>query len=122
MWEKIAQTQATKCPWEDVYGVTHDKTPTKTWDSFLECIMFHLQQVFRHDAGEALNYYITNTLRKPNQSPNCQFLVQVKQLNSYLKNLPCLYYSQIENQAMKQILPLDDANLATHLLCMCLTK
>ena len=28
-WEK---TQTTKCPWEDIYGVTHDETPTKTWD------------------------------------------------------------------------------------------
>jgi hypothetical protein len=76
-WEKIIQAQMTKCPWEDIYGVTHDKTPTKTWDSLFEYIMFHLQQVIRHDAGEALKYYITNTLRKPNQIPICQFLVRV---------------------------------------------
>ena len=66
-WEKIAQTQTTKCPWEDIYGVTHDKTPTKTWDSFMEYVKFHLKQVFRHDADKALKYYIMNTLRKPNQ-------------------------------------------------------
>jgi hypothetical protein len=48
------QAQTTKCPWEDIYGVTHDKTPTKTWDSFVDCITFHLQQVFGHDAGKAL--------------------------------------------------------------------
>jgi hypothetical protein len=60
-WDKIIQAQATKCPWEDIYGVTHDETPTKTWDSFMECVMFHLQQVFRHDAGKALKYFITNT-------------------------------------------------------------
>jgi hypothetical protein len=90
-WEKINQAQMTKCPWEDIYGVTHDKAPTKTWDSFLECIKFHLQQVFRHDAGEALKYYITNRLRKPNRIPIRQFLVQVEQLNSYLETLPCLY-------------------------------
>ena len=92
-WEKIVQAQTTKCPWEDIYGVTHDKTHTKTWDSFVECITFHLQQVFRHDAGKALKYYIMNTLRKPNWIPICQFLVRVKQLNSYLETLPCLYYS-----------------------------
>jgi len=90
-WEKINQAQMTKCPWEDIYGVTHDKAPTKTWDSFLECIKFHLQQVFRHDAGEALKYYITNRLRKPNRIPIRQFLVQVEQLNSYLETLPYLY-------------------------------
>ena len=37
-WDKIVQAQMTKCPWEDIHGVTHDKTPTKTWDSFMECV------------------------------------------------------------------------------------
>jgi hypothetical protein len=106
----------TKHPWENIYGVTHDKTPTKTWDSFMECITFHPQQVFRHDAGKALKYYIMNTSKKPNQIPIRQLLVCVEQLNSYIKTLPCLYYSPSANQATKQVLPLDDANLAMHLL------
>jgi hypothetical protein len=29
-WEKIIQAQMTKCPWKDIYGVTHDVTHTKT--------------------------------------------------------------------------------------------
>jgi hypothetical protein len=62
-WE-ILQVQTTKCPWEDIYRVTHDKTPTKTWDSFLECITY-LQHAFRQDSGKALKYYIINTLGKP---------------------------------------------------------
>jgi len=74
-WEKIFQAQTTKCLWENNDGVTHDKTPTKTWDSFMECILFHLQQVFRHDVGKALKYYITNKLWKPNRIPIHQFLV-----------------------------------------------
>jgi len=111
-----------KCPWEDIFGVTHDETLTKTWDSFMECITFHLQQVFRHDAGEALKYNITNTLRKPNRVPIRQFLVWVQQLNSYLETLPCLYYSPSVNQATKKVLPLHDADLAMHLLCMCPAK
>ncbi len=72
-WDKIVQTQTTKCPWEDIFGVTHDETPTKKWDSFTECITFHLQQVFWHDAGEALKYYITNMLRKPKGSDSSIF-------------------------------------------------
>ena len=108
-WEKVILT---KCPWEDVHGVTHDETPTKTWDSFMECVTLHLQQVFRYDTGEALKYYIMNTLRKPNRIPICQFLGRIKQLNSYLETLPCLYYSPSANPATKQVLPLDDANLA----------
>jgi len=88
----------------------------------MECITIHLQQVFRHDTGEALKYYITNTLRKPHRIPIQQFLVQVEQLNSYLETLPCLYYRPSANQATKQVLPLDDANLAMHLLRMCPAK
>jgi hypothetical protein len=55
-WEKIAQAQMTKCPWKDIYRLTHDETPTKTWDSFMEWVTFHLQQVFKYDAGKALKY------------------------------------------------------------------
>eukprot|EP00804_Cyclotella_cryptica_P018265 CCRYP_005976-RA/>CCRYP_005976-RA protein AED:0.46 eAED:0.82 QI:0/0/0/1/0.5/0.33/3/0/385 len=103
-WEKIIKAQVTKAPWEDIKGVPH------------------LLQVFRHDAGEALKYYITNTLKKPNRVSIRQFFVRVEQLNSYLETLPCLYYSPKANQATKKVLPLDDADLATHLLRMCPAK
>jgi hypothetical protein len=121
-WEKIIKAQVTHAPWEDIKGITHMETPTKTWDSFNECLMFHLLQVFRHDTGEALKYYITNTLKKPNRVLICQFFVWVEQLNSYLETFPCLFNSPMANQATKKVLPLDDAGLATHLLCMCLAK
>ena len=51
-----------------------------------------------------------------------QFFVQLEQLNSYLETLPCLQYSLKANQATKKVLPLDDADLATHLLCRCPAK
>jgi hypothetical protein len=121
-WDKIVKAQMSTSPWEDIYGVTHDETPVKTWDSFMECVMFHLQQVFKNDAGETLKYYITNTLRKPNRVPIHHFLVRVKQLNSYLDNLPCLYFSTSTNQAAKIIKPLDNSDLVTHLLHMCPAK
>eukprot|EP00804_Cyclotella_cryptica_P022218 CCRYP_017950-RA/>CCRYP_017950-RA protein AED:0.35 eAED:0.85 QI:0/0/0/1/0/0.5/2/139/459 len=121
-WEKIIKVQVTNAPWEDIKGVPHTETPTKTWNSFHECVTFHLLQVFHHDAGEALKYYITNTLKKPNRVSIRQFFVRVEQLNSYLETLPCLYYSPKANQATKKVLPLDDADLATHLLRMCPAK
>eukprot|EP00804_Cyclotella_cryptica_P011365 CCRYP_016035-RA/>CCRYP_016035-RA protein AED:0.37 eAED:0.38 QI:0/-1/0/1/-1/1/1/0/139 len=103
-------------------GVPHTETPTKTWDLFHECVMFHLLQVFHHDAGKTLKYYITNALKKPNRVSIRQFFVRVEQLNSYLETLPCLYYSPKANQATEKVLPLDDADLATHLLRMCPAK
>ena len=81
--------------------------------------MFHLQTVFQFDAGEALKYYIMNTLKKPDRVLICHFFVQLEQLNSYLEMLPCLYYSPKANQATKEVLPLDDMDLMTHLLRMC---
>jgi hypothetical protein len=78
--------------------------------------------VLCHGAGKALKYYITNTLKKPNRVLICQLFVQVEQLNSYLETLPCLFNSPKANQATKKVLPLDNAELVTHLLQMCLAK
>ncbi len=75
--------------------------------------------MFHFDVGEALKYYIMNTLKKSNQVLIHQFFVWVEQLNSYLKTLPCLFYSPKANQVTKEVLPLDDADLAAHQLCMC---
>ena len=46
----------------------------------------------------------------------------MEQLNSYLEVLPCLFYSPKANPTTKEILPPEDADLATHLLCMCLAR
>jgi len=121
-WEKIIKAQVTSSPCEDMKGVTHLEAPTKTWDSFNKCVTFHLLRVFRHDVGEALKYYITNTLKKPNWVSIRQFFIQVEQLNCYLETLPCLFNSPKANQATKRVLPLDDADLTTHLLRMCPAK
>ena len=48
--------------------------------------------------------------------------MRVEQLNSCLENLPCLYYSKNANQLTKIVKPLDDTNLAPHLLRMCPAK
>ena len=77
---------------------------------------FHSLTVFQQSSGKAVEYYITNTLKKPNQVPVRQFFKQVEQLNSYLKNLPFLYYSPKVNSASKLVLLLDDSDLVTHLL------
>ena len=53
---------------------------------------------------------------------NLSVFVQVEQLNSYLETLLCLYYTPSTNQATKQVLPLDNANIAMHLLRMCTAK
>ncbi len=88
----------------------------------MECVTFHLQSVFHPDAAEAVKFYITNTLKKPNRVPIWQFFVQVEQLNSYLENLPRLFQSPKANSATKPVMPLEDADLMMHLLRMCPVK
>ena len=115
-WEKIVKAQSNTIPWEDLCSEVHGEKTWKTWTSFLECVTFHLQSVFHPDAAEAVKFYITNTLKKPNRVPIWQFIVRVEQLNSYLENLPSLFLSSKANSATKPVTPLEDADLAMHLL------
>ena len=82
----------------------------------MECVTFHLQSVFRPNAAEAMKFDIMITLKKPNRVPILQFFVRVEQLNSYLENLPSLFQSPKANSATKPVTPLEDADLAMHLL------
>lgn len=99
-----------RCPWSHACQDFH-----KTWDSFFECITIEFQQVFCYDASENLKSYIMSMLKKPNW-------VKMEQLNRFFETLPYLHYSPKANQATKKVLPIDDANLETHLLRMCLAS
>ena len=46
----------------------------------------------------------------------------MEQLNSYLENLQSLFQSPKANSATKPVMPLEDADLMTHLLQMCPVK
>ena len=104
-WDKMVKTQTDTVAWDDLKGEVHQSKGCKTWESFLDCVMFHLQTMFHHYAKKVVKYYITNTPKKPNRVPVRQFFVHVKKLNSYLKNLPCLYDSPKANWATKWVVP-----------------
>ncbi len=63
-------------------------------------------------------YYISNGLKKPNRVPMWQFVQHVQQLNNYL-DLPCLYQSIQVTLATKKVGPINNADFAGHILCMC---
>ena len=44
---------------------------------------------------------------------------RIQQLNDYLELLPCLYQSNLATPATKKVAPIDDADLAQHILRMC---
>eukprot|EP00804_Cyclotella_cryptica_P001257 CCRYP_012760-RA/>CCRYP_012760-RA protein AED:0.37 eAED:0.37 QI:34/0/0.5/1/1/1/2/0/392 len=78
-----------------------------------------LSEEARQPWTKAQRYYISNGLKKPNRVPIRQFVQRVQQLNDYLELLPCLYQSNRATPATKKVGPIDDADLAGHILRMC---
>ena len=64
-WDKIVKAQTNTVPWEDLKGKVHQSKGCKTWKSFPDCVMLHLQTMFHHNAGKVVKYYITNMVEKP---------------------------------------------------------
>ena len=51
-WNKILGEQIDVSPWIDLFGVDHTKKHKRLWSSFMDCMTFHLETVFRSDAAE----------------------------------------------------------------------
>jgi hypothetical protein len=117
-WVKILGEQIDVSPWVDLFGVEHVEKRYRSWDSFQDCVTFHLLSVFRPDAAETQRFYISNGLKKPNRVPIRQFTQRVQQLNGYLHLLPCLYFSERATKNTKPVELFDDADLASHILRM----
>ncbi len=60
-------------------------------------------------------------LKKPQRVGICQFVQRVEQLNAYVTQLPCWYYSPSYNAGMMPAnVSFTEADLASHVLRMCL--
>jgi hypothetical protein len=88
--------------------------------SFNNCIMFHLLTAFPINAAEQEKYYITNVLKNPQHVNVHQFVRHVEQLNAYITQMPCFYYSPNANASTKpENVLFTEAKLGSHVLCMC---
>jgi hypothetical protein len=88
--------------------------------SFDNCVVFHLLTVFPINTAEQEKYYITNVLKEPQRVNVRQFVLQVEQLNAYIAQMPCFYYSPNTNASTKpKNVPFMEAELESHVLCMC---
>ena len=81
--------------------------------------MFYLLTVFRNDSIDTQRYYISSGLKKPNHVPIRQFMQCIQQLNGYLNLLLGLHHSNRATKLTKQVGLFNDADLASHILCMC---
>ncbi len=82
--------------------------------------MFHQLTAFPINAVEQEKYYITNVLKKPQCVNMRQFVRRVEQLNAYISQMPCIYYSPHANAYTKpKNIPFTEAELGAHVLQMC---
>jgi hypothetical protein len=44
-WSKILMERIDCSPWKDLWGNVHNTPRSKIWDSFMECVIFHLLTV-----------------------------------------------------------------------------
>jgi hypothetical protein len=87
---------------------------------FNNCVMFHLLTAFPINVAEQEKYYITNVLKKPQRVNVRQFVWWVEQLNAYITQMPCFYYSPHANASTKpENVPSTEAELGAHVLRMC---
>ncbi len=89
-------------------------------ESFNNCIMFHLLTAFSVNAAEQEKYYISNLFKKPQRVNVRQFVRRVEQLNAYITQMPCFYYSPNANASTKpENIAFAEAELGSHVLRMC---
>ncbi len=88
---------------------------------FNDWVTFHLLTAFPISTAEQEKYYITNVLKKPQRINIRQFVCCVEQLNAYITQMPCFYYSPNANVSTKpKNFPFTKAELVgSHVLRMC---
>ncbi len=120
VWNKIVSKQMESNPYINLQGDTLEGPRRMSRQSFHDCVMFHLLTAFPINAAEQEKYYITNVLKKPQHINVHQFVHRVEQLNAYITQMPCFYYSPNANASTKpENFPFPEAELGAHVLRMC---
>ncbi len=92
-WNKIVREQTEVDPYKDIQGMSKKGPRGLTRESFIDCVMFHLLTVFPSNAAMQEKCYLSNVLKKPQWVGIRQFVQRIEQLNAYIVQLPCWYYS-----------------------------
>jgi hypothetical protein len=119
-WNKIVQDQTNANLCTDLQGLTKKGPGGFLCKSFNDCVMSHLLTVSPNSTAEQEKYYITNMLKKPQRISIHQFVQSMEQLNSYISQLPCWYYSpRVKATTIPMNVLFTKADLASHVLQMC---
>jgi hypothetical protein len=119
-WNKIVGKQTKSDPYVNLQGDSLEGPRGGSCELFNDCVMFHLLTAFPIKAAEQEKYYISNALKKPQRINVRQFVRHVEQLNAYIAQMPCFYYSPNANASTKpKNIPFTEAELGAHELRMC---
>ncbi len=119
-WNKIVIKQMEGDPFVNLQGVSLEGPRGMSRESLNKCDMFHLLTAFFINAAEQEKYYISNVLKKPQRVNVRQFILCVEQLDAYIAQIPCFYYSPNANASTKTKKDLFmEAEQGAHVVCMC---
>jgi hypothetical protein len=119
-WYKIVYKQTEGNPYVNLQGVSLEGPRGVFHKSFNNCVMFHLLTAFPINAAEQEKYYILDVLKKPQRVNVHQFVRPVEQLNTYIAQMPCFFYSPNANASTKpENVLFTEAELGAHVLHMC---
>jgi hypothetical protein len=119
-WNKIILKQTESNPFVNLQSVSMEGPRGMSRKLFNDCVMFHLLTAFPINAAEQEKYYISNVLKKPQRVNVSQFVRRVEQLNAYIAQMQCFYYSPNANPSTKpENVPFMEAELGAHVLRMC---
>jgi hypothetical protein len=119
-WNKIVSKQMEGNPYVNLQGDTLEGPKGMLRQSFNNCMMFLLLTVFPINAAKQEKYLISNVLKNPQCVNVHQFVRRVEQLNAYIAQMPCFYYSPHANASTKpENYPFTEAELGVHVLHMC---
>ncbi len=119
-WNKIVSEQTESDPYVNLQGDSLEGPRGMNCKLFNNCMMFHLLTTFLINVAEQEKYYISNVLKKPQRINIRQFVRRVEQLNAYITQMPCFYYSPHANASTKpKNIPFTEAELGAHVLRMC---
>jgi hypothetical protein len=120
LWNKTVSKQTESDPFVKLQGDSLEGPRGMSHELFNNCIMFYLLTAFPINAAEQEKYYISNILKKPQRINVRQFVRCVEQLNAYIAQMPCFYYSPNANASTKpKNVPFTEAELGAHVLRMC---
>ncbi len=119
-WNKIVGEQTESDPYVNHQGDSLEGPRGMSCKLFNNWVMFHLLTMFPINVAEQEKYYISNVLKKPQRINVRQFVRRVEQLNAYIAQMPCFYYSSHTNASTKpNNIPFTEAELGAHVLRMC---